>query len=148
MSLGSRDEVDSEDDVVVLAAPVARDETHLLGVRHVQCGVVEHEDSALQVDEGLGLPPERVPVLGEPREEAVERVVRLILGSILARRSGLTPGRLGAHEDPLGCNQVVDVVVIVDLRRIHRPRCWETALREAILNALHHRACRVQPRNS
>jgi hypothetical protein len=58
-----RDEVDSEDHVMVLAAPVARDKLDLLRVGLVQGGVVEDEHPALQADERSRLPPERVPVL-------------------------------------------------------------------------------------
>ena len=102
-----RDQVDPADGLVVLARPMARDQSDVLGVGLGERGVVQHQGTAGSLHGGLGLGPLGVGVGLQPVEESVEGVVRR--GEV---GLGLHARGLRTTDPPLGSNQELDVRLI------------------------------------
>jgi hypothetical protein len=116
-------QIDAFHGVAMLAAPVPSDVLDLVGVRLVQRRVVQDQKTARFVHERLGFLPQRLRVWRPSLKQAREGVTRRSgLLTTLVVIEGLRARRFGAGEYLLRRNQKVDVVEVIDLRRIHRRR--------------------------
>ena len=103
-------QVDAFNDRMMLPAPMARDQAHLLRVGLVQRSIIYDQQTAPFVDQRLDLMPQRRCVWRQSCQEA--RV------GIMRSRSR-TAGGFGAGVDPLGGDQKLDVVHIGHFGRVH-----------------------------
>ncbi len=93
--------------LAMLAAPVASHQLDALRIRLGQGGVVQHEQTAIEINHILRFSPQRPRVGRLSREQTGERIVRCLLVFC-----GLTASGFGATEGSLIGNHKVYVVVV------------------------------------
>ena len=111
---GEGDQVDPPEHPLVLARPEGSDESHRVGVRLVEDGVIDDEDAVGAADVRAHFPPEGFGVGFESGEQAGEGVVG---GGVRVGR--LDAGGLARARLPRRPDEEVDVVPVGHPRRIH-----------------------------
>src|SRR5271166_1699193 len=108
------DQVDPADGLAMLARPVAGHQADVLGVRLVECRVVEDQGPAGPINGGLGLGPESIGIGLQPLQQPGERIMRRGEGG-----PGLHAFGLRAADSSPGSDQEVDVRLIGAVRCVH-----------------------------
>ena len=100
--------------MMVLARPVTMDQLDVLGIRFVECRIIDDEEAIMKGDMFLGLVPERSGI----GVESVEQTGQGIMGSA-SWVVGLDASGFGAGEDQRRSNQEVDVIEFGDFGLVH-----------------------------
>ena len=107
------DQIDARDYMMVLARPVTMDQLDVLGIRFVECRIIDDE-AIMKGDMLLGLVPERSGI----GVESVEQTGQGLMGSA-SWVVGLDASGFGAGEDQRRSKQEVDVIEVGDFGLVH-----------------------------